>query len=146
MIFETQCGESPVAPTYLRGAESGQQRSAVKFENGSDKIPVGRRRMITVTPTGYVSGGNDNNVHTNVRIRVHCVSGFQTATTNRKESNMEDSEMFWLGIWALVCIAFCTLVITVGLTTYAINNSAFEHGYEAASLPGMENGKWVKVK
>ncbi len=45
MNFETQCGESPVAPTYLWGAENGQGRTPVKFDNGSDKIPVGRRPL-----------------------------------------------------------------------------------------------------
>jgi hypothetical protein len=59
---------------------------------------------------------------------------------------MNEDYKFWIIVWTLVCIGFCVLVVTVGVTTYKINKEAFENGYECASLPGVNEAHWVKIK
>ncbi len=59
---------------------------------------------------------------------------------------MNEDNKVWIAVWTLTCIAFCTLVITIGITTYKINEKAFSNGYESSSLPGIQSARWVKVK
>lgn len=46
----------------------------------------------------------------------------------------------------MVCVVICTMIITIGITTYRINKMAFENGYEADTLKGHSDACWVKVK
>jgi hypothetical protein len=64
----------------------------------------------------------------------------------RVKGQMDDHSKFRLGVFGLVALTICTLIISVSTCVYKINKIAFENGYEAAQQQGSHQTYWKKCR
>jgi hypothetical protein len=58
---------------------------------------------------------------------------------------MDSDDKFWLGVWALIAMVLCVLIISSSINMYATNVKAFEYGYERVIQRGSSCAHWMKA-
>lgn len=57
---------------------------------------------------------------------------------------MSEHSKFWLIVWGLITVMFCTLVICITIHNVSVNRNASAQGLVQGSLPGLQGWYWVK--